>query len=398
MKKTVHKYGPGQSIDLKDRMWPSNRLTAAPRWCSVDLRDGNQALASPMTIEKKLAFFRLLTAMGFKEIEAGFPAASRTEYDFIRFLIEHDLIPEDVTIQVITQAREHIIERTLDALRGARRAIVGLYVSTSPVQRNVVLRKGRHGTLRLAVHGAKHIRHIARELTGTEIGLKFCPESFTVTEPAYALEVSEAVMDEWDGHSAGKVILNLAASVEVATPNIFADRVEWFSRNMTRRQGAVISLHCHNDRGTAVAATELGLLAGAERVEGTLFGNGERAGIADVLTVALNLFSQGIDPGLDLEDLPRIVSVYERCTGMRVLERHPYAGELAYTTFAGSHQDAIVKGLRHGGLSGDGRWNVPYLPIDPADIGRQRDKIIRINGQSGRSGVKYVLEHDGVRP
>jgi len=389
---TTGKYGSIRAPFLPDRRWPSALLTNAPRWCSVDLRDGNQALPVTMGIAEKLEMFRLLCDIGFREIEVGFPAASQVEFDFVRLLIEEGLVPDDVTIQVITQAREHIIERTLASLRGARRAVINLYNSTSPRQRDVVFRKTKEETVDMAVKAARLIRRGAEAMEGSEIIYQYCPESFSATEPEFALAVCEAVMDAWEPCAERPVILNLAASVEVSAPNVFADQVEWFCRHIASRDSITVGVHTHNDRGTAVAATELALLAGADRVEGTLFGNGERAGNADLMTIALNLFSQGIDPGLNLDDIPRIVDVYERCTGMRVYQRHPYAGELVYTTFAGSHQDAIVKGLRHGERSEDNRWDVPYLPIDPADIGRIDERFIRLNSHSGRTGIEFVLE------
>jgi 2-isopropylmalate synthase len=386
------KYRPSRPLDLPDRTWPSRTLAAAPRWCSVDLRDGNQALAQPMSVAEKLEFFRLLAQVGFPEIEVGFPAASQVEFDFTRRLIDGDLVPEAVALQVLTQAREPLIRRTFEALRGARRAVVHLYNSTSTLQRRVVFAMSRAQVVELAVRGTRIAREQAERLAGTDVVFEYSPESFTGTEPEFALEICEAVLEAWGATAARPVILNLPATVECYTPNVYADVVEWFLRRLARPERAILSVHAHNDRGTAVAATELALLAGAQRVEGTLFGNGERTGNVDVLTLALNLLTQGVDPGLDFADLGRIAEVYERCTRLPVHPRHPYAGELVHTAFSGSHQDAISKGLRAREREGREVWDVPYLPIDPADVGRTYEAVIRITSQSGKGGAAWVLE------
>jgi 2-isopropylmalate synthase len=388
------KYRPCPPVDLPDRRWPARTIERAPRWCSVDLRDGNQALAQPLDIAQKLEFFRLLVAVGFREIEVGFPAASQVEFDFTRHLIEAGLVPEPVAIQVLTQAREPLIRRTVEALRGARRAILHLYNSTSTVQRRVVFGLSRRAVIELAVGATRLAREESRCLAGTEVRFEYSPESFTGTEPEFALEICEAVLEAWGATEQQPVILNLPATVECSTPNVYADRIEWFLRRLSRPERAILSVHAHNDRGTAVAATELALLAGAARVEGTLFGNGERTGNVDVLTLALNLLTQGIDPELDLTDIDAIAAVYERCTRLPVHPRHPYAGELVHTAFSGSHQDAISKGLRERERSGRTLWDVPYLPIDPADIGRSYEAVIRINSQSGKGGAAWVLEQE----
>ncbi len=388
----VKKYRPYPKVDFPDRTWPDATITKAPAWCSVDLRDGNQALIRPMSLEKKLEMFRMLVEVGFKEIEVGFPAASQIEYDFTRMLIEQDLIPDDVVIQALTQSREPQIKKTFEALAGARQAVVHLYNSTSTLQRDVVFRKGRREIIDLGVGGARLIREEAGR-TGTRISYEYSPESFTGTELDFAVEICDAVMDVWEPDPEHPVIINLPATVEMSTPNIYADQIEWFGRNMKNRDCALISLHAHNDRGSAVAATELALMAGADRVEGTLFGNGERTGNVDILTLALNLFTQGIDPGLDFSDINHVIEVYERCTGLTVHPRHPYAGELVYTAFSGSHQDAINKGMAAWEETG-GVWAVPYLPIDPKDVGRTYESIIRINSQSGKGGVAYIMDNE----
>jgi 2-isopropylmalate synthase len=393
-KMPIHKYKPYLAADLPDRMWPSKNIKTAPAWCSVDLRDGNQALVVPMGVEEKLKMFQLLVDMGFKEIEVGFPSASQIEYDFIRILIEKGLVPDDVTLQVLTQAREHLIKRTVESLRNARRAIVHLYNSTSELQRRVVFRMDRKEIIDLAVAGALLIKEETTKLADTDFIYEYSPESFTGTELDFALEICEAVTDVWQPTIGRKVILNLPATVEMSTPNVYADRIEWFGRNIRGRESIVMSVHAHNDRGTGVAATELALLAGAERVEGTLFGNGERTGNVDLVTLAMNLCSQGIDPKLDFHDIDRIIATYEQCTGMRVHRRHPYAGELVYTAFSGSHQDAINKGMKAHDQERSGLWEVPYLPIDPADVGRTFESVIRINSQSGKGGVAYVMENE----
>ena len=395
-KGTITKYAPFKAVGLKDRTWPDQSIRQAPTWASVDLRDGNQALAIPMTVEEKIEFFELLVAIGFKEIEVGFPSASETEYSFIRRLVDEDRIPEDVTVQVLVQAREHLIRRTFDSLKGIPNAIVHLYNSTSPLQRRVTFNKSRDEIKQIAIEGAQLIKKLVSTISGTHIRLEYSPESFSDTEVDYAFEVCEAVMDIWQPTEANKIILNLPATVEVATPNIYADQIEWFCRNLKERDKAIISLHTHNDRGTGVAATELGLMAGADRVEGTLFGNGERTGNLDIVTVALNLYTQGVDPGLDFSDLEKTRAIYERITRMPVPERQPYAGELVFTAFSGSHQDAIKKGmdlrLKENDL--EALWQVPYLLIDPEDIGRDYEAIIRINSQSGKGGVAYILSRE----
>ena len=390
----IRKYRPFEPINLPDRRWPGQVITKPPIWCSVDLRDGNQALVEPMGPERKRRFFDTLVKMGFKEIEVGFPAASQTDFDFIRSLIDENLIPDDVTIQVLTQSREELIRRTMESVRGARRAIVHLYNSTSTLQRRVVFGLERAGITEIAVSGARLIRELAAEMGETEIVYQYSPESFTGTELDYAKEVCEAVMDVYRPTPEKRLILNLPSTVEMATPNIYADQIEWFSRNIRDREAVILSVHPHNDRGTGVAAAELAMMAGAERVEGTLFGNGERTGNVDVVTLALNMFSQGVDPGLDISDIDRLVKVAEHCNRLPVHPRHPYAGELVFTAFSGSHQDAISKGLKAMKASNSGLWEVPYLPIDPADLGRSYEAVIRINSQSGKGGVAYVLEQD----
>ena len=392
----ITKYTPFPQIDLPDRQWPSRTITHAPIWASVDLRDGNQALATPMTVNEKLEMFELLVKIGFKEIEVGFPSASDTEFNFIRRLVDEKRIPADVTLQVLVQAREHLIRRTFESLEGVSKAIVHLYNSTSPVQRRVTFNKTKDEIKAIAVEGTRLVKSLVETIPGTQIRFQYSPESFSDTEVDYALEVCEAVMAEWEPSEDDKIILNLPATVEVATPNVHADQIEWFCRNLKERNKAYISLHTHNDRGTGVAATELGLLAGADRVEGTLFGNGERTGNLDIVTVALNLYTQGVDSALDLSELERIRRVYERITRMTVHDRHPYAGDLVFTAFSGSHQDAIKKGmdLRSKEDTEGTRWEVPYLAIDPADIGRDYEAIIRINSQSGKGGVAYILERD----
>lgn len=389
----VHKYRPYPAVNLADRKWPSRTITTAPIWCSVDLRDGNQALVAPMSVDEKKEMFRLLVDMGFKEIEIGFPSASQTEYDFMRLLIETHLIPDDVTIQVLTQAREHLIKKTFEAIRGARQAIVHLYNSTSELQRRVVFRMEKKEIIALAVSATALVKTEAEKISETDIRFQYSPESFTGTEHDFAVEICEAVMDTWKPSSYKKMILNIPATVEMSTPNVYADRVELFCRSIKDRERAIVSVHAHNDRGTAVASTELALLAGADRVEGTLFGNGERTGNVDIVTVALNLFSQGIDPRLDFSNIDRITGVYVRTARIPVHVRHPYAGELVYTAFSGSHQDAINKGMKALASKTD-YWEVPYLPIDPADVGRTYESIIRINSQSGKGGVAYLMERE----
>ncbi len=389
-----HKYRPYPGVELPDRTWPDQRITSAPRWVSVDLRDGNQALINPMDVERKRRMFELLCSVGFKEIEVGFPSASKADFDFMRVLVDEGLIPDDVTIVVLTQARDHLIERTFESLEGVPRSIVHLYNSTSTTQRRVVFRLDRDGIREIAVRGAECIRELADAGTGGDVRFEYSPESFTATEPDYALEVCEAVMDVFEPTPERKLVLNLPATVELSTPNLYADLIESFCRRIPRRESVIISLHPHNDRGTAVAATELALMAGGERVEGTLFGNGERTGNVDLITLALNLFTQGVDPGLDLSRIDEIRDVAVLCTELPVDARHPYAGELVYTAFSGSHQDAIKKGMEAHQRSGATVWDVPYLPIDPNDVGRTYEAIIRVNSQSGKGGVAYVLKND----
>jgi len=387
------KYRPSPVVHLPDRTWPNRVLQRAPAWCSVDLRDGNQALVEPMGHARKVRFFETLVACGFKEIEVGFPSASQTDYDFLRWLIEERRIPDDVTIQVLTPAREPLIERSFQAIAGARRVIMHLYNSTSEVQRRLVFKADRAEILALAERGTRAVVDGARHTTGTEIVFEYSPESFTGTELEFARDVCDAVADIWEPTPERKMIVNLPATVEVATPNVYADQIEWMGRALQRRDAIVLSVHAHNDRGCAVAATELALLAGADRVEGTLFGNGERTGNVDIVTVALNLYSQGIDPGLNLSDVPTLVAVYEDCNQLPIHPRHPYAGELVFTAFSGSHQDAIRKGIDARRHALESVWEVPYLPIDPADLGRRYEPLVRINSQSGKSGIAFVLEH-----
>ena len=393
-----HRYQPFQPITLPDRTWPNSVITQAPRWCAVDLRDGNQALIDPMTPDRKRRMFELLVAMGYKEIEVGFPSASQTDFDFVRGLIEEDAIPDDVVIQVLTQSREHLIERTYEAIEGADQAIVHLYNSTSTLQRRVVFGLDRAGIVDIAVHGAQLCAKYA-ENTDTEVFFEYSPESYTGTELDFALEVCDRVTDVWEPTPDRKVILNLPATVEMATPNVYADSIEWMHRNLGRRNSVVLSLHPHNDRGTAVAAAELGFMAGADRIEGCLFGNGERTGNVCLVTLGMNLFSQGIDPQIDFRDIDDIRRTVEYCNQLPVNERHPYGGDLVYTAFSGSHQDAINKGLKSmaedSGDAGvpvdDFRWEVPYLPIDPKDVGRSYEAVIRVNSQSGKGGVAYIM-------
>jgi 2-isopropylmalate synthase len=395
LKEPSKKYRPFPPVQLSNRQWPQRTLTRAPRWCSVDLRDGNQALAVPMNVSQKLELFQTLVKCGFKEIEVGFPSASNTEFTFNRRLIEEKRAPADVWLQVLVQAREDLIERTFQSLIGAGKAIIHLYNSTSPAQRRVVFGMSKKDIIGVAVKGATLIQERLPQLQGTQVMLQYSPESFSATEVEFAKEVSEAVMEVWQPTPEHKMILNLPDTVEVATPNVYADQIEWMCRNLKNRESVIISLHTHNDRCTGVAATELGLLAGADRVEGTLFGNGERTGNLDIVTVALNLYMQGVDPMLDFRDLNGVREVYERCTGMTVPPRQPYAGELVFTAFSGSHQDAIKKGLAEWSKNGSRQhWDVPYLTIDPADIGREYREVIRVNSQSGKGGVAYLLESE----
>lgn len=394
MNKNYKKYKKYETINFNERTWPSKTIEKAPIWSSVDLRDGNQSLPIPMSVEKKVKMFKLLKKMGFKEIEVGFPSASETEYKFLRTLIDENLIDDDMTIQVLTQSRKHLIEKTFEALKGCKKAIIHLYNSTSVQQRKVVFNKSKQEIIDIGVEGAKLVKKLANNYPETDFTFEYSPESFTGTEMEYALEICEAILNVWQPTKDKKAIINLPATVEMSTPNIYADQIEWFCNNLSNRENVIISLHAHNDRGTSVAATELALLAGADRVEGTLFGNGERTGNVDLLTLVMNLFSQGIDPNIKVENINEIVSVYEYCTGLPVHPRHPYAGELVYTAFSGSHQDAIRKGLTVYREEKAKYWEVPYLPIDPADIGREYEAIIRINSQSGKGGVAYILESE----
>jgi 2-isopropylmalate synthase len=388
------KYVPFQPVDLPDRQWPSKAITEAPVWCSVDLRDGNQALIEPMGPERKRRMFEKLVELGFKEIEVGFPAASQTDFDFCRQLIEEDMIPDDVTIQVLTQSREPLIRRTYEAIEGARRAIVHLYNSTSTAQRRVVFNMDMDGITQIATDGAKLVRELGEKVTDGEVVYQYSPESFTGTELEFARDICDAVMDVWEPTPEKKAIVNLPATVEMATPNIYADQIEWMHRNLARRDSIVLSLHPHNDRGTGVAAAELGVMAGADRIEGTLFGNGERTGNVDVVTLALNMFTQGVTPNLDFSDINSVMRVAEYCNQLPVHPRHPYVGDLVFTAFSGSHQDAIKKGLTALKTANAETWDVPYLPIDPKDVGRSYEAVIRINSQSGKGGVAYVMETD----
>lgn len=388
------KYKPFAPVALPNRQWPDKTITIAPHWCSVDLRDGNQALIEPMGSERKLRLFKMLLDIGFKEIEIGFPAASQTDYDFVRHLIDNNLVPDDVTLQVLTQARPELIDRTFEALRGSHRAVMHLYNSTSTVQRRVVFNMDRDGVKKIATDGAEYVAECAAKNTDTDWVFEYSPESFTGTEIDYALEVCEAVMDIWQPTPDNRTILNLPATVEMSTPNIYADQIEWFSTNVSKRDCCIISLHPHNDRGCAVAATELGLMAGADRVEGTLFGNGERTGNVDIVTLALNLYSQGVESNLDFSDIFDVMRTTEYCNKLPVHPRHPYAGELVFTAFSGSHQDAINKGLNERKENPDSLWEVPYLPIDPADVGRSYEAVIRVNSQSGKGGVAFIMQKD----
>ena len=386
------KYRAFAPIDLGARTWPNRVITAPPTWCSVDLRDGNQALIEPMDAARKRRMFDMLVKIGFKEIEVGFPAASQTDFDFVREIIDERLIPDDVTIQVLTQARPELIARTYESVKGARRVIVHVYNSTSIAQRRVVFRLDRAGIIDIAVRGATHVREHAERDRSTEWVFQYSPESFTGTELDFSVEICDAVTAVWEPTRERKSILNLPATVEMATPNVYADQIEWFSRHIGKRDGVIVSVHPHNDRGTAVAAAELALMAGAERIEGTLFGNGERTGNVDVVTLALNLYTQGVDPGLDFSNINEVARSAESCNQLPIHPRHPYVGDLVFTAFSGSHQDAIKKGLA---ARAEGQiWDVPYLPIDPSDVGRSYDSIIRVNSQSGKGGVAYLLERD----
>ena len=394
MKDLIKKYKPFEPISLKGRHWPNKVISAAPRWCSVDLRDGNQALIEPMGHERKKRMFKLLCNLGFKEIEVGFPAASETDFEFVRWLIEEKQIPSDVTIQVLTQARDHIIEKTFESLVGASQAIVHFYNSTSTLQRKVVFNQDKSGIKKIATDGAKLVKKLALAQRETKWAFEYSPESFTGTELDYAADVCDAVVDILKDASSEKIIINLPATVEMATPNIYGDQIEWMNKNLKNRESICLSLHPHNDRGTAVAASEFGLMAGADRVEGTLFGNGERTGNVDIVTIALNLLTQGIDPELDFSDINTVIREVEYCNQLPVHPRHPYAGDLVFTAFSGSHQDAIKKGLNSLEKSNQSEWEVPYLPIDPADLGRSYEAVVRINSQSGKGGVSFILEKD----
>lgn len=401
----VHKYRPFHeqiTVSLPDRTWPTRTVTKAPRWCAVDLRDGNQALIEPMDAERKLRMFELLVQMGYKEIEVGFPSASQTDFDFVRMLIEEDRIPEDVVIQVLTQSREHLIERTYDAIRGARQAVVHLYNSTSVLQREVVFRTDMDGIVDIALTGARLCRKYEETVPGTTVYYEYSPESYTGTELEFAARICNEVLEVLEPTPERPVIINLPATVEMASPNVYADSIEWMSRHLNHRENVILSLHPHNDRGTAVAAAELGYLAGADRIEGCLFGNGERTGNVDLVTLGMNLFSQGVDPQVDFSDIDGVRRTVEYCNQLPVHERHPYVGDLVFTAFSGSHQDAIKKGFEHmaarareAGVGVDDLvWGVPYLPIDPKDVGRSYEAVIRVNSQSGKGGVAYLLKSE----
>jgi len=391
---SASKYRGFKPIDLSDRSWPTKTIEKSPIWCSVDLRDGNQALIEPMGEERKLRMFKLLLDIGFKEIEVGFPSASQTDFDFVRKIIEDNLIPTDVTIQALTQARPELIQRTFEALKGANKAVVHVYNSTSTLQRKVVFRSDEDGIKKIATDGAKWVKEHAEKYNETDWTFEYSPESFTGTELPYAVEVCNAVNEVWNPTKDKKTIINLPATVEMSSPNIYADQIEWMCRNLDNRENIIVSLHPHNDRGTAVAATELGVMAGADRIEGTLFGNGERTGNVDLVTLALNMLTQGIDPHLDFSNINPIMREAEYCNQLPVHPRHPYAGDLVFTAFSGSHQDAIKKGLAELRNTNNETWEVPYLPIDPKDVGRSYEAVIRINSQSGKGGVAYLLEKD----
>ena len=394
MKDIAKKYKPFSSVELRDRTWPDKKITKAPIWCSVDLRDGNQALIEPMGHEKKVKMFELLCSLGFKEIEIGFPAASQTDYDFVRYLIEEKKIPNDVTIQVLTQSRQHIIEKTFESLIGIDKAIVHFYNSTSALQRKVVFDDDKEGIKKIAVDGALLIKELSKKYNKTNWRFEYSPESFTGTEVDFAAEVCNEVVNILKPCSDEKIIINLPATVEMSSPNVYGDQIEWMIRNLDNREDVIVSLHPHNDRGTAVGAAEIGVMAGADRVEGTLFGNGERTGNVDIVTLALNLLTQGVDPELELNNINHVIREVEYCNQLPVHPRHPYAGDLVFTAFSGSHQDAIKKGLSAISQSNNPHWEVPYLPIDPSDLGRTYEAVVRINSQSGKGGIAYILEKD----
>ena len=394
MKDIAKKYKPFSSVELRDRTWPDKKITKAPIWCSVDLRDGNQALIEPMGHEKKVKMFELLCSLGFKEIEIGFPAASQTDYDFVRYLIEEKKIPNDVTIQVLTQSRQHIIEKTFESLIGIDKAIVHFYNSTSALQRKVVFDDDKEGIKKIAIDGALLIKELSKKYNKTNWRFEYSPESFTGTEVDFAAEVCNEVVNILKPCSDEKIIINLPATVEMSSPNVYGDQIEWMIRNINNREDVIISLHPHNDRGTAVGAAEIGVMAGADRVEGTLFGNGERTGNVDIVTLALNLLTQGVDPELELNNINHVIREVEYCNQLPVHPRHPYAGDLVFTAFSGSHQDAIKKGLSAISQSNNPYWEVPYLPIDPSDLGRTYEAVVRINSQSGKGGIAYILEKD----
>ena len=394
MKDIAKKYKPFSSVELRDRTWPDKKITKAPIWCSVDLRDGNQALIEPMGHEKKVKMFELLCSLGFKEIEIGFPAASQTDYDFVRYLIEEKKIPNDVTIQVLTQSRQHIIEKTFESLIGIDKAIVHFYNSTSALQRKVVFDDDKEGIKKIAIDGALLIKELSKKYNKTNWRFEYSPESFTGTEVDFAAEVCNEVVNILKPCSDEKIIINLPATVEMSSPNVYGDQIEWMIRNLNNREDVIVSLHPHNDRGTAVGAAEIGVMAGADRVEGTLFGNGERTGNVDIVTLALNLLTQGVDPELELNNINHVIREVEYCNQLPVHPRHPYAGDLVFTAFSGSHQDAIKKGLSAISQSNNPHWEVPYLPIDPSDLGRTYEAVVRINSQSGKGGIAYILEKD----
>ena len=394
MKDIAKKYKPFSSVELRDRTWPDKKITKAPIWCSVDLRDGNQALIEPMGHEKKVKMFELLCSLGFKEIEIGFPAASQTDYDFVRYLIEEKKIPNDVTIQVLTQSRQHIIEKTFESLIGIDKAIVHFYNSTSALQRKVVFDDDKEGIKKIAIDGAILIKELSKKYNKTNWRFEYSPESFTGTEVDFAAEVCNEVVNILKPCSDEKIIINLPATVEMSSPNVYGDQIEWMIRNLDNREDVIVSLHPHNDRGTAVGAAEIGVMAGADRVEGTLFGNGERTGNVDIVTLALNLLTQGVDPELELNNINHVIREVEYCNQLPVHPRHPYAGDLVFTAFSGSHQDAIKKGLSAISQSNNPHWEVPYLPIDPSDLGRTYEAVVRINSQSGKGGIAYILEKD----